>query len=455
MRILNPKIISLFLLPIIAFTAVPNTHAIFSPVLSDQIETIKSHATAAREQNGVGTGTQAAKKVFDDKTVEKLKQDDKENREQNEPTGLPGAYTQLLGESKITDAKEALASYGESLLLIFNILPGKGPITSCLRDDIFEVEKLRDTVRREALRSGLLKNSENATLLWGDYQILRAILKLMKTKFEDTKLLFDEGKNYYIDCPYGGFAGEFEAAFKDLENSWDRFASAASGSNAQWGNIWAMAKSRARVRAAEWIKANLLALGLGGQKGGNTNSLMKGQGGIDGVAAEFETQWGILKALIGPITPLFDPALYKGEGATGKVSCVYYMADENNWFPCNEEQSVAFKKGKCEQCRSKLSTKNPAQIAQEIQDSIQHKNIQLSEAETTLTFSLRFNNLSKNSTEALAQKLFAINGEIKRATQAPQSKGDVDVSMTCEEWSIIFAEHCANKGGSAAVPVCK
>ncbi|MFH1012755.1 MAG: hypothetical protein V1760_03335 [Candidatus Peregrinibacteria bacterium] len=489
MRVLKPLIIGLLISPLVLLAVAPNAYAIMSPKLEAKIALIKEHAFQARQLNGTGGASGAydgVVELFDDETMEKIKEDDRIRRETNTIPGLPGLFHAYRNESKAHIAENEFGNYGETFSLLFNYLPSPGDgiggvtINSCVRDDLFELQDLRDAVLNEALRSALLQNDTHAKILWSDYNELRAEIDLLKAyvlapqSFEHS-LFFESGQpDYYRTgaCPRGGFWGDFSKAFEQLGRSWDVFTTSLGGGlgmntgGSQWGSIWEMALARGKVKAAQWVRKNQISLTLGGEQGGSDTSLanLLRREGLGGVGNVFEQEWRIAKSMVGPVIPLFDHDLYftaaqaiaVGLGANESIlddnACAYYYADKNIWTGCTASQLEAFEKGECRECRDKVEVSTSLAAAQQLQYAVEARNFLLGQTRNALQFNLQFNSIAEQSIVELDKKLRDLDAQIRRGINAFDDKAGASIPDACEQVRIILLKQCPNKGG--VIPEC-
>lgn len=494
MRILKASILGVFSLTLVVLAA-PGAHAIFSPQISNQIAVIKQHVFAARQLNGTGSPRHGITKVFDDKTVTSLMDADRARRQEKTTTGLPAQFFDFSQDSKADVFGDELENYGSSFALLFNLMKIDGEwiwINSCLRNDLMEIEEFRDAVMSEAFRSSLLLNRDQAAILWNDYKTLRTIFNLLKTQYDDSKLFFEpEQPNYYVThCPLGGFWGEYEKAIEDLERSWNVFTTAlglesfrrfgtlsddpkenmqACGQTKCWGSIWEMAKANAKIKAKQWIAKNQFKFTLSGGGSGSDTSLVDlfRSEGMGGIGNRLEQQWNIVKGMFGPPLLIFDPNLYFTAAqavaygfdiAEADIlddnACAYYEPGQKIWRGCTEKELAEFEEEKCLNCRNKYNTGRTAlSVTRDLEKQLQERTALLIQTETTLQFNLEFNSIAQASTVDLDKKLFDINMEIKRASEAFGDRAGKAIPSICKEMRAILLKHCPNKGGD--IPACR
>ena len=169
MRILRPKIIGIVLGLGLALALAPNTHAFYSSVLSKETSQIKQHINAARQQNGNGTWLSAMEQQeAANKEIEKRNSDP--NNRDKKATGLPGLFSRYYGAVQ----EIFIQSFTESLKDGFKyLIPAFAGVTTCLRDDVWGLQALQEEVLNELLKSSLLNDFTNSTILWADYKMLQ------------------------------------------------------------------------------------------------------------------------------------------------------------------------------------------------------------------------------------------------------------------------------------------
>ncbi|GEM_PF-6817815 len=432
MPIKNWKIIGV-LTPLFALlvSAAP-AYAMYSPKIINFITPIRQHMATARQQNGTGSVRNGVGKLFDDETIDKLNAADDQARATHGVVGS-GTFHQYRALSKADIAADEFGSFAENFSLIFNYLPVQtitdgnttkdAPntgtnISSCLRNDIFSLQDLRDAVLRETLRSSLQVNRQNVAILWNDYKDLRALISLLKIDYTNKTDFFESSDpNYYLRdfCPEGGFWGDFGLAFADFKRSADVFFTAISGqglgqnaANGQWGSIGEMARARARVNAENWIRANQINFTLGGPQGGdptNISELVRKEG-FGGIGNMLKTEWQVAKSLF-PVT----------------LS-----------FPAGADKTIL-------------------NVANQYLSQLQEQSLHINQAETAIQFNLQFNSLADTNTRAISDQLSAINTEIRRASEQFGAQSGKALPTLCNQMRAILLNHCPNKGGD--LPACQ
>jgi hypothetical protein len=168
MQIIRRSIIGLLILTglILRMEAV---YAIYSPAISKRVSVIKQDVMSARQQNGVGTIMSM---------VAKIKDQDKKAREEGRATGVPLDARRSFG----LIMAGVLKDIGDSIFMPFNLLPSSGfkPITNCLRNDIWEMENLKEAVFREMVKAYLILDQYHGKRLEDHYKYLDAEIARLK-----------------------------------------------------------------------------------------------------------------------------------------------------------------------------------------------------------------------------------------------------------------------------------
>ncbi|MBU1018126.1 hypothetical protein KKA33_03820 [Patescibacteria group bacterium] len=425
MRILIRKIIGTIVIAILLFQQAPAANAIFSPVISSGVSTMKAHVQEARRQNGTGSFLNA---------LEKASKASQELKAQGKASGLPGTFYLYMNLVKELIFNSLGGAFLDGFSMLVNYWAESGEfITNCLRDDIWELEALQEEILNELIKSTLLMDIANADILWADYNMLEAWLRggqvtikingeektftttgikgspeNGRSGYRDTSLLFPGGgQNYYVECPYG----EFMEAWHDLKLSFDQLTATFGGDTlSDWGSLLEMAKKRAKSRANKWIAANQITLTLGGEKGGSPESLLNGPG-IDGFAADVSTQWEFVEAY-------------------GK------MIGDATWVELADKWDRA---------------ENISTIVEAYELAEDAKQLVIGEAGDELIYNLQLNNVSEESLKSVEATLFKINQEIERAYTTDTSPDNL--KKFCEQLGTVIKVQ--GKSKNHPVPVCK
>ena len=415
-------------------------HALYSPIISKRVGLIKQNVMEARQENGTGSMMSM---------IAKMKENDNAARAKNTATGMPEDARRVLGFI----ARGILKDAGDSIFMTFNILPSSGfkPISSCLRDDIWEMENLKDAVFEEMVKAYLITDQYHGEKLEKDYNYLDAEITRLKkygmygreedvyegisaseyffgmdlsvtpygikappekiepeidekicleacnakcydvSKCEnacddkgackrvcDTLLrgqdeckercddVIDTCKDYcgyeYDACTdrcdrdcvdpikiewQGCPEGELLPAINQVFNSFEHLKTTLNPKEMiEWGSLLEMAEARGKRAGEEWIKKNQVTISIGGREGGTPQSLMRA-GGTARLAGQTKTQLTALKAMIGPVSPLFSFEALRGGTldnaiiAMGK-GCVYYYPETGLFQACTPQQILEY-----------------------------------------------------------------------------------------------------------------
>lgn len=476
-----------------------NAYAIYSPTISKRVSIIKQHVSAARSLNGNGTITSA---------VESVKQQDDKRKLEGKPMALPAEAAAIIPKVLGYMFYDLMAAPYDSIFMIFNMVPSTGSvISSCLRNDIWLLEDLKDIVTQEMIKAYLLMDSNNGDLLKNDFDWLRQHIKILKEygpRPDDLMLLYvpkvgggndvvyvtsnqylfgtgpelgldpetDPSINKYsITFPVGEGCPEsdFVEAFKEVKESFETLKVLSSGRGSDWGSILTMAKARARRKAEEWIKKNQITFTIGGEEGGSPQSLVRGDS-WNKFVGQMETQKKILKDMIGPITPLFSWNLYKATGEAIAVGlgadpailnnvdyCMYYYADAGIFRACTDEQYTDYKKCQenkteatksgidCDKFRNPSKSTTPIEEAENyIKQANIHKKV-VEEAEHSLKYNMNLNSMSEQSLIELDRVMWEINKEIGRAYEAEGDDAGKGLPTIYTGLGSFIKKHCGGK----------
>ncbi len=281
-QLLKHKIITVLLLPIFLLTQVPVAHAIISPIISEQIDTVRDHVVQARSKNGTGSLKEVWGFIFkEDK--KQIKKSQKENTIDAFSPDLSSYIRKVRKKSRSDSVVDAFS------LILGTWLDGNGIISTCLRDDIWELEDLKDDVLAQVFKAAVIFDRKTASQLWEDWQRLSDIIFQMKIYYKTgtgSSPFFKEGTpDYYKfnECP----KGEFKDAIKDFIQSFKNFGQAfchvppakwvKNGCDTvnDWGSLKTAIKAQSRREAQRWIRSNQFRLRLGGKEGGNPTPLFR------------------------------------------------------------------------------------------------------------------------------------------------------------------------------------
>jgi hypothetical protein len=420
MLILKPKIIGIALFLGLLFTQAPMAHALYSPVLSKEAGEIKQDIMKSRQQNGVGSWLNA---------WDKVNQENVEYKRKGMATGTPGMFS-LMGSAV---SEIAIQSASESFVSGFSMLfPWLRSKTSCLRDDIWELQALQEEVLNEMFKASLLSDIANGGALLEDYKFLQARIDGetnddkgkrihgLRADYEETEDWFPGNEtNYYLECPYGAFP----TAIQQASDSLSRIADTFSGGGFQMGSIsqmWSIAEQRAVKRAADYIAKNKISLSFGGSPGANPQGLINGNG-LDGFLGDIKMGLETAEA--------YYDSIHVGElaGATGS-----FFVDGGralwNALP--------------------YTTVNIETALKEYQSAWKTRQQDLGRISNSLIFNIQLNHVSEQSLKAIERDMVEINTVIR------QSIDQKSLPKICERLNMVIKTQCKNK--ALATPVsCK
>lgn len=459
-----------------------SVYAIYSPRLSQQVGIIKQHLEGSKAQNGSNT-------IIEE--IEQIKAYDQAKTQAFEETGISGE-ARVAQEYIFNTTYDFLIQHPlDSIMMIFNFNGVNGEwISSCLRDDIWNLETVRDLVGAEMVKAYLLRDTFHGRLLQEDYKWLITHLDLLRKYGSDPTVQFqatdtsgkgvtvtsnkyffgnDNAANYYLNVfdfttdPTGCPEGEFQEAFREVANSAKTLAVLSSGQGVEWGDIWSMAKANARIRAREWIRANQISVTVGGEAGGRVQSLVKG-GGWDRFVGNVGTQLRIAKNMVGPVTPWFDSSIYQpppstataNTGVGNEVCRFYYHEDElfrdctenqiEQYEKCQDDEQTAIASGiRCERYRSAEEFISAGDKAQK-QLALQADNAKTKkEVETAFIYSINLSSVAENNIYLMDEALWDMNQNIKRGYEAVDKEAGEGIPTLYREIATLAANQCPNK----------
>ncbi len=457
--------------------------ALYSPVISQNVATIKSHILSSQAKNGTGTLLEAIKSI---KSYNKVR------REGGYASGISGearvAQELILNQNY----REVLQDPFASIWMVFNLnLYNKQFISNCLRNEIWGMEQLRDVVGQEMVKAYLMYDPVHGNLLKEDYlYIITEIDRLKKygsdpnasiiakdakgkeIKMSSNQYFFNSpasdsgGTNMYTrkyfksdltGCP----EGEFEKSFEQVARSWETLKTLGSGEGsfsfdgASWGSIWAMADANAKIRAKQWIQANQISLTLGEEEGANINSLVKGNG-WDRFVGSAKTEIKIVENMVGLVTPLFDIKNWRTNGEN-KSGCVYYLKEENvymdcqeyelkQWEQCKDDKTEAQKAGiNCDRYRNLNAVRSLGEVAAEQLNLIENNEAAKKEATTAFTYSINLDSVAEQSIIEIDRELLLMNATIQQSYEGLGEKGGSSLPSLIKEVSHVTQNQCVNK----------
>lgn len=339
--------------------------------------------------------------------------------------GNEGVTNLFWGAIKDIIIQSVTESFLDGLSLLFGRWIGTNEwISNCLRDDIWELDALKEQILDQMLKSAFLSDLVNASIMSADYKTLNAIMSggwpvtigteikyvSLKKDYKYGKVWFPKSKNYYIECPYG----EFTKAWKDLKRAIDSFKNIGTG-NLALGSFAEMAKKakiRAIKRAEQWFKANQITLTIGGSQGYSPRSLIQGPG-LKGLVADLKTELNYAAKYADLIFTNTWRGL-TGEGASGT------------------SQSI-----------------NPLQYASAYEQALVAKQLALKQMTNASTFNLTFSNVSENVLKAVAQSLNDTNVTIQSAVDTKVSQENL--KTFCEKLIMVVKKQCPNKGAGSSL----
>lgn len=456
--------------------------ALYSPRLSQQVAIIRQHVQESQAQNGTES-------ILEE--IEQIKAYDRAKDAAFEETGISG--NARVAQNLVFDTTFGFLIQNpfDALYMVFNYNGINNEfISTCLRDEIWSLEALRDLVGSEMVKAYMLRDTFHGALLVEDYHYLTIHLDLLRKYGSDptaefrattpttgetkditsTKYFFgsNDTTNYYENnfsllasvpgCP----DSEFEEAFKEVANSAKTLAVLSSGKGVEWGDIWKMAQANARIRAREWIQANQISLTVGGEEGGRVESLVKG-GGWDKFVGNFKTQLQIAKNMVGPVTPFFNSANYEPPPSTSTAKtgvgaiCRFYYHEEEVFRDCSEDQIEEFEK--CEDEKEKAieegircdrfrNAEESISIADKLnrQLALQQENEQITEeVENAFIYSISLDSVAEQNIYAMDQILWDMNKNIQRGYEAVDKEAGEGIPTLFREIEKLAARQCANK----------
>lgn len=483
MPTIKKRLIITGLIGLIGFTFQVNSAlAIYSPRLSQQAAVIRQHIRDSQAQNGKNT-------ILEE--VDQIIAYDKARREAFTETGISGDV-RVAQDLIFNSTLNFLIQHPfDSLMMAFNInAVNKEIVSSCLRDDIWTLESLRDKVGAEMLKAYMLRDTLHGALLMEDYGYLTTNLDLLRkygsnpsakiqatdksnkaVTITSTKYFFGTDgtdPNYYKNIPdwisdeTGCPESEFQEAFREVVNSSKTLATLGSGGALDWSfrSIWSMAQANARIRAQQWIKANQLSLTVGGTVGGKTESLVKG-GGLEKFVGDFKTQLQVAKNMVGPITPFYNIATNYKPPADANVAvgnnCRFFRQSDGffqvcnteqkaQWDACRKDEITAKDKGiRCDRFRNAAES---ISIADKLnaQKKLEQENADaLGDVENAFTYSITMDSVAEQNIYFMDEVLWDMNNNIKRGYELVGEKGGKSIPTLTTEIAALSARQCPNR----------
>jgi hypothetical protein len=301
----------------------------------------------------------------------------------------------------------------------------KKSISNCLRDDIWELQALKEQVLNELMKTSIMSDYARSSQLWSDYQMLDKIItgewyangevseSINLKKDADNDIWFPDSQNFYVDCPYG----DFTQAWEDINRALKAFEAIGQGSIelGSFGSLAKVAEQRAIKRAQQWIKANQITLTIGGPEGSSPRSLRDGPG-LAGLAADFKTEMSYVKNY--------------GE-----------LVFTNTWKVAVGLKDMTVGAGKL-----LVNTLNIRDYSTAYKKAYDAKNLSVKQMETAIKFNLSLNNVAENSLVAIDSVLFETNKLI--IDKFSKERGvNQNLQTFCEQVNKFVKQHCKNKLG--------
>lgn len=476
-------IIGLFIITSLSLAG--ETHAIYSPRIAQEVAQIREHIITAQEKNGTGTLLEATENII---------QINRQRREAGQVYGISADARRVQNTLTEQAYEQALQNPFDALFMVFNINMHnqENPIfiSNCLRDDIWQLETLRDYVGSEMIKAYMMLDPTNGKRLEKDYEYIIDQLNLLRRYghepsanidllnekgelvsissneyFFQTKLEDENAVNFYTrkffksdttGCP----DGEFEKEIEKIVNSLKTIRTLGSGQGVEWGNIYEMAQARAKERAKQWIRANQLTLSLGGENGAALNSLIQGDG-FNQFQANLKTQMRVLENMIGPVTPIFDKSNYRSSESAVNSACAYFKADSGIFVSCDEKQLEQYKectsriektrkeainKGyNCDRFHTIDETKPSIQVLRELNERTKRNEEEQAEAKRALTYAITLDSVAEQSIYQISGILDGMNGYIKSGYEGVDDRAGKTIPFIFEELKTFEALYCANK----------
>lgn len=461
-----------------------NVHALYSPRLSQTVSIIKEHVQSSQAQNG-------SKTILEE--IENFKAFDKAKRDEGRETGISGDARVAQDLIFNTTINFFTLFPLDSIMMIFNFNATNGEwLSNCLRDEIWNLETLRDFVGSEMVKAYMLRDTYHGEILMVDYIYLSVHLDLLRKYGSDPTAMIQttEGEyssnnyffgekpqgpnplNYYSNVgifdssdPTGCPEGEFEAAFDQVLRSFEVLKVLGSGQGVEWGDIWTMAEANARIRAREWIRDNQISLTIGGEEGGSTESLVKG-GGWDKFVGSVKTQLEIAKNMVGPVTAIIDYAnsdkLENVEKFQDQVEkeCILFDPEEgkegefrNCEIPVESDMYRRCKEGKepeqgdvrCDRFRNRDQSFSVTHFLHNQIELIEENAKAKKEVETAFIYSITMDSVAENGVYFMGDLLWDMNSQIKRGYEDVHEDAGESIPTLTREVAALSARQCQNK----------
>ena len=467
--------------------------AMYSPKLTQMVADIREHVRSSQAQNGNNT-------ILEE--IEQIKAYDRAKTKLNEETGISGDA--VMAMDTLFSSINPLGGMN-TLLMVFNFNYMNGEfISTCLRDDIWHLEALKDLVGAEMVKAYMLRDIYHGALLSQDYKDLQvsiALLRfygsnpsaeinvLVKDKEEPTGITSSEyffGEKPQGDPPINPYSntdpilgtdkggcpeGEFQSAIEEVVHSYRTINGTIGGhslfSKEKWGSLLEMAKANARTKAKQWIQANQISLTLGGEEGGRVESLVKG-GGWDKFKGSVKTQLKIVENMVGPVPPMWEFAKwswnYVTEGfdslaaANEQVpsNCQFYYGKEDVYRNCNNKQQKALEQCEenedlaianhidCSRYRNLEDIDSITEALHEQSALIEENEMAHEEARTAFTYKITFDSVSEENIYFMDKVMWNLNNQIQRGYEAKGAKGGLSIPTLTKNLEALSDRQCSN-----------
>jgi len=416
MHKIRPAIIGALLGLGLLFTQAPGAFAIYSPVLSQEVTRIRGDIFVSRQQNGAGSWVSV---------MEMVRKDNKELQNKGEASGISGTHTQFKDMAKAIVVQAATESFLDGFKLL---IPAASGISTCLRDDIWELQALQEEVLNELFKASLLSDQVNSDRLFADYSQLQVwidgktdattVPEVGIKKNFDRAEWFPGAPNYYIskDCPFGSVTTAIDAAKVSFNRMIETFK-VNFGSMGSINDMWNIAQKRSIQKAAAYIAKNQIQVSFGGEKGANPEGLINGSG----VAGLSNTLTTAKELATNTFNSLHAGELFGaiGQSATGTAKALanYMKGGNRTLYDVNNE----------------------------VQAALDQRKLALDRIYTPLNLGIQLNYVSENSLKSIEEVMVKINSKILEMPSKDSVKG------ACDKLNAILARQCSNKSSNAPV----
>ncbi|MDH5596658.1 MAG: hypothetical protein OEY44_01025, partial [Candidatus Peregrinibacteria bacterium] len=181
----------------------------------------------------------------------------------------------------------------------------------------------------------------------------------------------------------------------------------------------------------------------------------------DQFVGDVKTQLRVMRDLVGPVTPLWNLAIWDTTSATKDVKkvsrCVYYDSQSGNFRNCTQKQEKeydecrddreeAIAKGiRCDRFRNTKEAISASQKAA-AQLALQEENLQMHrEAEQGLIYNLALDSVAENTIYDLDQILWETNKNIQRGYEDVHLAAGPGIPGITRKLEWLWARQCVNK----------